>query len=234
MKNRNWFWGLVFLFGGILVVLSQVQSIVQIGTFTAIATVFLAAIVISSIVYRNFFGVIFPFVFLYELYEKTLQLPHIDFWILILSAALITSGLHIIFGSRFHKKHFHYHDKKKFETIEDDIDNNTPTASVNFGSSSKYLHSDNLKSGHFEVSFGELNVYFEQAHVCPEGADIDLTSSFGSLKIYVPRGWQVKDSIQATLGAVNSQSKPQVLDVNAPQLRLTGSVSFGAIEINYV
>lgn len=233
MKHRNWFWGVFFVLAAIFVVASQIISFTQIGFWSILATVLLAAVFIESLIKLNYFGVFLPLALAYIIYQKPLGLYDISFWLLLLAAVLISIGFHIIFRRRPKHESKCCGDKDEYHTIED-IDDNNPYAKVNFGGSSKYLHADCLKSGQFYCRFGGLEIYFDQVQLAPDGAEIFLDCNFGAIKLYVPKTWRVVDRINATLGGVQNEARHAMPGEGAPTLSLTGNVSFGGVEIYYV
>ncbi len=125
-----------------------------IGFGTIAASVLLAAVFIQSLVKLNFFGVFLSLALAYMLYQHPLELYIINPWLLLLAAVLLSISFHILFGRRA---------KCRFEgrrdacgggsCIEDgtrtyeDVDGNNPFVKLSFGSSSKYIHADALKTG---------------------------------------------------------------------------------------
>ncbi len=233
MKSKNLFWGLFFLLSGVFIIAGQTGSFGDLGIMSLLATVFLAAIVIYSIFKLNWFGIFIPAAFLYMIYSKPLTLTVISPLILIFSAFFVSIGLSMI----FHKHHNIFwcsHDgKSHYSKSNEDIDDNNPYAKVSLSSSSKYLHSDCLKSGHFYCSLGELELYFDQVQLSPEGAEIYLDCSLGSIKLYIPMNWNVVDIISVSLGYV-ANTKVNLNIKDAPKLTLTGKVSLGNIEVHYL
>ena len=234
MKNKNWFWGIIFILSAVFVIASQTGSFGHMGILTMAATVLLAAMIISSIVNRNFFGIFLPLAFLYWIYAGPLNLTDISIWKLIIAAVLISMGFSILFRS--HPKAWVCEHGKydRHSTTTENIDDNNPYANVSFGSSIKYLHSDCLKSGQFSSSFGSLEVYFDQVQLDPAGAEIFLDCSFGSIKLYIPKEWRVLENVKTSLGSIENKIRLSNLPENAPKLTLTGNVSFGSIEIQYI
>lgn len=238
MKHTKWFWGVFFVLAAAFVVASQVTDFVQIGFWSILGTILLVALFVQSLIHRNFFGVFLPVALLYAIFCQPLGWPVISIWILLAAAVLAGTGFHFLFRSHPPYYAYTYHkDKDKhphYQTIEENMDGDNTYAKVSFGSSTKYLHSDALKTGQFYCSFGSLEIYLDQAQLNPDGAQLYLDCSFGSIELYVPRAWQVKSNIQATLGAVNIEKNEAHISADAPVLTLTGNVSFGAIEVNYV
>jgi len=234
MKNRNWFWGFFFLLAAIFVIASQTGSFGQIGLMSILATVLLAALAIHSAVNRNFFGMFLPLAFLYMIYWQPLKLIEISFWLLILAAVLASVGFSILFRSHPSKMLDWNGGIQHPNQTSENIDDNNPYAKVSFGSSSKYLHSDSLKSGQFIASFGALEVFFDQAQLSPEGAEIFIDCSFSGVELYVPKQWRVHDNMHVSLGAVNNDARLTEPLENAPMLNITGNVQFGAVDIKYI
>jgi len=235
MKSKNWFWGLFFLLAAVFVIASQIGSFGQIGIISILATVLLVALLIHSVMNRNFFGVFLPLALLYWIYQQPFQLMPISPWLLLLSAVLASIGFSCIFRT-YPKKWVHCHqgDTERFTQTTENIDDNNPYAKVSFGSSSKYLHADCLKGGQFYSSFGSLEVYFDQAQLSPDGTEIFVDCSFGDIELFIPRNWRVIDNIRTSLGSVENDVRVSNLEKDAPELTITGNVSFGSIEIHYI
>ena len=220
-----------------LIIASQFTSFGDIGVVSILATVFLAAIIISSMVRLEFFGIFVPMSFLYMIYDEPLELPFIRPVILVASAVLVSIGCSLIFRKR-HKKvvcagscgNGNYN----YTKTNDSIDDNNPNVKVSMGASSKYLHADALQGGQFSVSLGELEVYFDQVRLSPAGAQVFVDCSLGSLKLYIPRHWNVVDKIGATLGEVKNDRRQTQPVLTEPPLTITGSVKLGSVEIVYI
>lgn len=237
MKKSNWFWGLFFIAAAVFVIAGQIGAFGQIGILSIIETILLVAIVIHSVVYRNIFFSVIPFAFLYLIYQGPLHLPVISAWILILAAALAGIGLSCIFHPHWHPHadEWHYNGSRgSIYQVNEGNDDNHPSASVSFGSSVQYLHGDCIQNGKFSCSFGSLEIYFDQAQLSPDGAEVTVDCSFGSIELYIPKNWRVIDNIQTSLASVEDNRRMAQPQADAPQLILNGGVSFGDVEIHYI
>lgn len=236
MKNRNWFWGIFLILSAIFVIASQLGSFGQVGVLSVIASILLLALIIQSISRRNFFGIFISLAFLYMIYTEPFGFVYINPWLLIFSAILLSVGFEVLFR-KSPKKYSKKISNKNIESQmygSDGIDDNNPNIKVSFGHSSKRLHSDNLQSGQFIVSFGALEVFFDQAIINPEGAEIFVDCSFGAMELFIPRHWQVVEKINSTLGGVENSSRYARPEPGAPVLTITGNVQLGSIEIHYI
>lgn len=233
MKHNTWFWGVFFVLAAVFVVVSQFISLAEIGFWSILGAVLLAAVFLQSLIHLNYFGVFLPLALAYWIFQGPLNLIEISPWLLILAAILLSIGFHIIFRKRAKHKYVSHHGQSEHYTVES-IDDNNFFFKVSFGAASKYLHAESLKTGQFYCSFGALEVYFDQVALHPEGAEVFIDCSLGEIKLFVPRSWRVIDKLHSGLGSVKNESRHAAADVTAPVLTLTGNVSLGAVEIQYI
>ncbi len=234
MKNRNWFWGIFFILAAVSVIAIQTGSFVEIGIQSLLLGAFLLAIIIASLIRLNAFGVFFPLAFLYMIFWQPLNIVYVDYWMVLLAALLVSIGFSIIFG-----KHHKYRSgcngsKKDWNRTSESIDDNNPNISIRFGSAGKYLHADNLQGGRFDVSFGELEIFFDEVQLSPEGTEIYVNCSLGSLILNVPKQWRIKENIHVTLGELTNKVRQTNPEENAPNLTISGNLKLGNIEIRYI
>jgi len=233
MKNKNWFWGIFFILSAVSVIAIQTGSFEQIGIQSLLIGAFLVAIIIASLVRLNFFGVFFPMSFLYMIFWQPLGIIYINYWLVILASVLTSIGFSIIFGRR-HKHGVRCEGRIEGNKQSESIDDNNPNVSVKFGSASKYLHADSLQSGKFYLSFGEMELFFDQVQLAPEGAEIFIDCSFGSVILNIPREWRVIDNMHVTLGEMNNKARATNIAEDAPKLTISGNLQLGGVEIKYI
>lgn len=243
MRNRNGiFWGLFLLLSAIILVGSQLHLITyQFSFWTLVATIFLVAVLIKSLVYFAIPGTVFSLAFLGILYAKPLGITAIVPWTLLGAALLVSIGLSLIFRPLLAKrrpwlrKYYHYdwHNKVDYngpdvETIEDpDV-----TVSVNMGNSIRYVESSDFKSANVSVNMGSEKVYFENVTV-KDTANIHVDVSLGSLELFLPQNWNIVDGINNHMSNI-SEVGVRRLDVNSPTVTISGLVSLGNLKINYI
>ncbi len=238
MKHRNWFWGIFFLAAGFFVVASQLGGFIDLGFWSIVATVLLVATLIGSLMGVNFFGIFVSAALLYAIYQSPFDWPFVSVWLLLLAAIFISSGLSIIFHSRFHrrwaKRNYCKGNWGSQGSAEEYINGDDVMISESFSEVSKYLHAECLRQAHIASSFGSLNVYFDSVTLSPDGAEVDVDVSFGKISLYLPKGWRVTDHVHTSAGSVTNNLRSDGMVANAPTLTLKGRVSFGNLEIRYV
>lgn len=234
MKGKNIFWGLFLVVSAALIIASQVTTFDTVSAVSILATVFLSAIIISSVVRMEFFGIFVPTAFLYMIYNEPLNLMFIRPVILLSAAVLAAVGCSLIFRKRPKKAIFANYPSNQYNPPNDSVNDNNPYVKASMGSSSKYLRADALQGGQLTVSLGELSVYFDQVRLNQSGAEVFVDCSLGTLKLYIPRHWNVVDKIGVTLGEVKNKTQQAQPVLTEPLLTLSGNVKLGSVEINYI
>lgn len=236
MKNRNWFWGIFFILATVVLIASQFSVFGTVGFWPLLGTILLVAVIISFIMHRGAWGIFVPLALIYLIWQQPLGLYYLAPWILIVAGILLTIG----FGLLFHKKpHHHGHweshggcrpESKVSESTEDE---NNPSIHVSFGGITRYLHATALQRANLSCSFGALEVYFGDVTVHPDGAELMLDCSFGSIKLYIPRSWRVVDHTNSSMGALDFKGASNV-EQSAPPVTISGKISMGGVEVCYI
>lgn len=252
MRGKNWFWGAFFVIAAVLIVAGQVTSFATLGFWSIVSGVFLAACLISSLVRLNFVGTFLSAALLYIVFQTPLSLFYINPWLLILAALFAGGGLSMIVRRK--PRYSHHFTAGQWTELEDgsmgqypghggmrpdtktdaNDDDNHPYSKVSFGATSRYLHSTAMEYGQFISSFGTLDVFFDQAQIAEGGAEIFCDSSFGAIRLFVPRSWIVEDRISTSMGGVSNDIRMARPEPGAPKLVLTGNAQFGSVEVQYV
>ena len=79
-----------------------------------------------------------------------------------------------------------------------------------------------------------MEVYFDNVTLSPNGAEVNVNCSFGSVERYVPSHWRVIDDLNSSLANAEVSRKLQSNDADAPTIRVTGSVSLGNVEVKRI
>jgi predicted membrane protein len=234
---KKLFWGLFFIVAGAFVIIDQLGGYTGIGLFSLICTIFLIPIFISSLFKLNFPGVLFSAAFLCIIYKEPLGIEKISNISILLTALLGSIGLSIL----FHKHHHiytscyiggHNHRERVSEVVVNSPDEEEVNFNVNFGSSIKYVNSEDFKVANLRSSFGSMQVYFDNAKIKGDTATINIDASFSGVELYFPKEWKIVNKIDCTLGGVDIKNESRVETTKT--VTLTGKVSLGAIEIIYI
>lgn len=104
--------------------------------------------------------------------------------------------------------------------------------SLSFGESSRLVSLPRLSEGEISCSFGELTVDLTGCEEIADGCTIEIGCSFGALNLIVPKAYRVQCESGTSFGGIETKGYP---DSDAKGvIRLTGGVSFGGVEIQYL
>ncbi|MGT2846097.1 LiaF transmembrane domain-containing protein [Streptococcus massiliensis] len=147
---------------------------------------------------------------------------------LILGVILALVGLNILFKPRKKwKKYIKLYKHGKSHNLSETAE----SIEMSFGSSTKYINSDNFTYGSAEIAFGNCTIYFDNATILGESAQFDVEVAFGEMKIYVPKEWEVITEIDRVFSGVDHSKNVNAKD---KKLYLTGDVAFGSLKIFYL
>ncbi|WP_334330470.1 LiaF transmembrane domain-containing protein [Companilactobacillus sp. HBUAS59699] len=249
MKNRNGiFWGLFMLLSAGILVVSQLHLITYTLSFwTVVATIFLVAILIKSLVYFMIPGTVFSLAFLAILYAKPLGITAIVPWTVLGAALLITIGLSLILRPVLAKYHpwmryghhgNNWHNPRMHARFDHNIDVETVdepdvNVSVKMGNSVRYVTSKNFKQANIDVSMGNAKVYFENVEV-DETATINVGVSLGGVELYVPKNWNIVKQIDDNnMSGITEEGIPEVT-ADSPTVTVHGYSSLAGLKICYI
>lgn len=251
MKNRNGiFWGLFMLLSAGILVVSQMHLITYTFTFwTIVATIFLVAILIKSLVYFSVPGTVFSLAFMAILYAKPLGITAIVPWTLLGAALLVSIGLSMILNpllakhrpwGKYHHNNWHghahnyrFHHGFDGEVDVDNIDIPDVEVNVKMGSSVRYVTSDFFREANINVSMGNAKVYFENVKI-EDSAVINIDVSLGSVELYLPSHWNVvKELDNNNLSGIDDVG-PIMVSKDAPTVTLVGQATLSGITIHRI
>lgn len=243
MKNKNnWYWGLFFICaGGVLMVQQMGYFKTGISIWTLLMTVLLVPIIIKSLMNLNWGGILFPAAIILIMYKDLLGFGDLSVWAILLAALFTTIGLSLIFGQGKRREHCMHNSNTSREydgyvndenmevgyDKDDDID-----VKVSFGGKSRYINSENFTKAYLNVSFGALQVFFDNAKLSPEGAEIYLDANCAGVELYIPKEWNLDNNLNNTFAGIDEKNRGGYGD--GPKVKLYGNVSFAGVEITYV
>lgn len=229
------FWGLFFILSGLLIIVNQLGYFTQINILSLVFTILLIAIIIKSIFHRFFGGIFFPLAMIGIIYAEALEITSITPWPILITAFFLSIGFSIMFHkkNRFSLFYNHSHDNHEhFDTIINENDDSIVETHVSFGSSIKYVNSNNLKRANFSCSFGALKIYFDNTILDENGAEIHLNASFSGVELYIPKNWTVVFSASTNLAGIDEKNRSTPDGKNT--VTLIGDISLSGVEIIYV
>lgn len=243
-NNRNVFWGVMFIAIATFILLNQLGLVdIVIGTTNIVLAIVFCATLINSILVRSFPGIFISLAFLWIIFDEYTAVPHISEIVVIFVAILFAIGFSMIFPDT--KRVFKYTNRNgKWSDYEDvdkeghyqkvvhDENDNNVFCSNRFGASAKYINSRKLKNARIENSFGELKIYFDNAVIDGQSAEVAVNVSFGSLELYIPKEWAIENRIKVFAASVKEVNHGT--PTGSPSVVLVGNVSFGEISVIYV
>lgn len=232
MRKERIFWGVLLILVGASLIINKLGYFPEVNTFKLMITAFLVVIIVKSIVHLSFEGILFPLAFICILFDDQLGITSITPWTVLIAAFLGSAGLSMIFKSsnKWDNKH-HHNNHHKFEKV--DVEEGDYIRFENsFGSSIKYVNTDNFEQGEIKCSFGGLTVYFDNARMKNEEAILRLDVSFAGVELYIPRSWRIENKVNISLGGITEKNKGDQITTNT--LTIVGDVKFAGVEIIYV
>jgi len=256
-RNPNWIWGIFFLLAAVGLVANQFGVFSPLNFWAIIAALCAVGCLSSMIANRTISTLPFVVAFAYLALRNLELVPHVAAWVVFVAAGLTSAGLAILIPQRMSKnakfavgtftdwedcdwdegdwdEETREEHRKRAQREMGGIDNN-PSVSVTFGTVSRYLHADKLETVKLFCNFGAMDIYFDQAELHPDGATVHVSCNFGGIDIYVPRHWQVREDIRCVFGGADvNNSRLACPGENAPQLTISGNVTFGGVDIWYI
>lgn len=249
MKNSftRILWGVGLIAAAALLVVNQLGLLsFKISVWTIILTVVFVACLIKGLFDKSIGVSVFSIAFLVITYAGPLGIKKIlSSWMILFIALLVSMGLSLLFKRDPEiviKKSFNWHDDDDdsddevktthhhAQDVIEDGDNIVINQKI-AGDSSRYIHSQNLKSITLDASFGNANIYLDDAKAAGDTVVLNLTASMGNVNLYVPLSWQIDSHLSVSLGNIVVKGKS---NGGGPTLVLKGRANMGNVVINYV
>lgn len=232
MRERNIFWGLLFLLGSIGLIIGKMGFLSDINPFSLGFSVILGAIIIDSLFRLNYSGILFPIAFLCIIYDKQLGITELTPWTVLIAALFGSIGLSMIFPkkNKFFEKKSNW-SFKEGEAINIEDEGNIKISSA-FSGGTKFVNTNKFVSADISCKYSGLEIYFDNAVMAGDKAVVRLDVSFSGLELYVPRSWNVENRTNVFLGGVENKKYGDKIYTNT--LILTGDVRLSGVEIHYI
>lgn len=242
MKKNSIFWGVVFVLLAALVIVSELGLIKGIGFWTIVFSVIFGAMLIKGLVKFDMTQILFSVAFLCIVWDEVLGIEAITPWPVLLAALLGSIGFSMIFGKskkKYYEKKYKNHKFVHVDGTEDRMNSKVEydygdeiNCSVKFGSTVKYVNSENLRKVNASVSFGSAAIYLDNAKVQGNEVLVNLEVSFGCVELYVPRDWYVTNNMQTSFAGVDEENRNS--GINSVNVVLIGTANFAGVDISYV
>lgn len=243
MKRQRWFWGIFFVLGAGILIASQMGwlSSYHFGTFTILATLFLAAILIKSILYFSVFGTIFSLAFLGILYANPLGIDNLVPWTLLGAALLLSIGLSLIMRPHGIHHHWHHHGQGPWhqqhwqqpaETITTTDDQAYVDVQVSMSSNIRYIQSTDFKQANIYAYMANAKVYFDNVTIQAPSATINIDGDLSGIELYLPKEWRLE--IQTGNFLSGTEEKGLQSTKEGPTVNLKGNLHLSGLTIIYI
>jgi len=246
MKKKDIFWGLIFVFAAIFIIVDRLGYFPQIGIFKVVATIILISIMLKSLIHVRFSGILFPIALLCIIYADQWNITALTPGPVLVTALLASIGLSMIFKKDDYWRHYehwnrhswrhdqrcHNDDGKQFDKVINEPDGNVINCTANFGSSMKYINTDNFEKANIKCSCGSMKVYFDKAVISSGHAEIYLDISLSGVELYIPKTWNVVYDVSTTMGGIDEKNSKIASD--SPVVTIRGSISLSGVEIIYI
>lgn len=228
------FLGVSCLLGALALLLSKLGYLEGLGFWSVFFSIILFGILLEGVLRRIFGEILFPIAGLIIIHDELLHLEEITPWPVLGAALLGTIGLSIIFPkrNRWKKGSHHFHVTcQDGEDCGEILSGEEIWYEVSFADAMKYIAGDVSKVC-LECSFGNLEVYFNDAVLKDNRANVVVDCSFGNMELYVPANWKVVTNIDSSFGGAEESGNCDPNGENT--LFLKGEVSFGHLMIHYI
>lgn len=238
-QGRKIFWGLMFVLGGVALIVSKMGFLEGFNFWSIVFTIALLGILVDGLFHRSWGVALFSLAFLIIVNDELLGLESITPWPVLGAALLGTIGIRILFPGKWGISRNHKWDNKEwsFQMGTDGEDGQVLSGEYisidnNFGESVKYLGGNEISQVKLENAFGCLRVYFDNVILKDGKANVYVDSSFGSVILYIPAEWKVNTNLKIAFGDARESRQGSVTSDNI--IEIHGDVSFGDLKIQYI
>ncbi len=208
MKNNNIFKGLIFLILGILYLAVQLDIInININVFDILIIFVCGYYIIKGIFSSNIANTVFPVAILYYFFHDLLMLPHLSIFTLAIASLIFYYAFSNLFGK------------------------NNNVSGSNFTASSIYINDQDIYKKEFTLRFCSKQIYFNQANINGDIATINLNASFSTVQIYIPKNWEIIESVDNNFGNYSVNGTTYATN---KKVKINVKNNFSDIQIIYV
>lgn len=226
---KKLFWGSFFIIAGIFVIINQLGYYTNINLFSLLCTILIIPILLKSLMKANFTGIFFSLALLCIIYSEPLNLESVTPIPVLLAALFGSIGFSIMFSKHNFSKKWN---SEYFDQVINGADSDEVNFNVSFGSSIKYINSEDFKIANLKSSCGSMKVYFDNAKIVDDSAVINLDISLSGVELYIPKEWNIINNVDVTLGGIEQKNTSK--EKFKKTITLTGRVNLSGVEIIYI
>jgi predicted membrane protein len=116
-------------------------------------------------------------------------------------------------------------------TTGDENSNDFQVAAI-FGGKRFHSHAGALKSGSAVATLGGMEIDLRDATIDPMGADLDVSATFGGMRVFVPEAWAVDVDADPQGGEIAVNVTPhEDLPEDAPRLRIHATAKAAGVAV---
>jgi len=220
-------------------ILNLPSVFVDVSVWGLLLSALMVVVIVHSIIDLSFGGIFIPLAVICIVFDKPLGITAITPWVVLIAALLLTVAFHMIFPRHSgHHEHNHrgkhdFSDKfpESFSESFSESEKGSVRYSTQFGSSTRYVHSQNFTSADLSARFGEMSVFFDKAEAPGKTVDINCRVSFGAMNVYIPKSWRVENRVGVTLGHFDINGVNPDPGEDTVTCYINGSVSFGELKL---
>jgi predicted membrane protein len=231
MKKKSVFWGLLLILLAVYLIVSRLGLIPRLPIITIVFTVIFVYMIIQGIIKRNFFMILLPAALIGCMYAEPWNITRITPWPLLIAALLVSIGLTMIFKDSRKKnewKNVAFSDSHMDSSKEDSAE----VVCNAFGEINKYVNSSSFSKALIKNTFGQSNLFFNNAIIANNHAMVEVKNSFGEVNLYLPGTWRVDVQRDCAFGEVRIHGNGNA-DMDAPLVQILADCSFGEINIYF-
>ena len=226
-RSKPIFWGMVLILAALLLILDGmgIDFGAGLSTWRIIAGVLLLGWLVCEIVRLKFADIFFPLAFLFIVFREPLanlldlneeNLPEI--WIIIVAAALLTTGFHILF------------DRKKTVKINGQEVHTDAVGSGRVGKETLYADAKNLSGYTISNHLGAVEFFLSNKEEYPGSGVITICDNLGLVTLHLPNDWNVVTQCSDNLGTI---SVPEHTSGGEKSITLDVHDNLGRIEVKF-
>lgn len=242
MRRKSIAFGIVLILLALYMIVSTLGYAPAMPFFKAAFTLVLLYTTIRGFMRLHFTAGFLSVAILGCLHDELLHIEALTPWTLLIAGLLLGIAFDTMFRGVRKKHRYTDSDGSHIEwdfknyagesDVEDDVDGQSVRVSNTFGAKSKYVNSEAFRKAEIENSFGECNVYFNNAILAGDRAAIQAENHFGQTNLYLPRTWRVSIHEESAFGNVHIHGRGSA-EEGAPLIELTLESNFGDLNVYF-